>query len=430
MILKESKTPCCWKSTKLNKQCDRNALAGDHYCLYHKPDKNEFESRVFWKIINWQWKTNRLLQCGHLLYSQDPVEAGKYQDLYQRLRQQEEEENFNDDDRRYEHYTSLRESVKNLYLTRNLGRAGNFRVAFFDGFVFPSGREETFLFRTIDEGDWPIYFRECIFKSGIYFSQYNFTSSVEFRDVKFEQWVIFYHTTFHEKVVFENVYIGCGLANYRIFERTIFKGIFVEFKNFHPHTRLELDKAEFGVGTRLLDTGNDFELDPGTASYGRGFHAIARRVALSNGDLDLAGKHYYQERVFRREEMKIVENEHLLWRCKQQIALLSDWFSAHTCGYGEKPYRAITFSVFIILLFTYCFWIIRNQFISTATSHNISNQPVLDAFFTSTFIFTTIGYGDIKNYTFAEKLLASAEVTIGLIMIAIGTVTLLRKMIR
>lgn len=425
MILKEGITQCCWSSTKLNAQCDRKALEGEDYCLFHKPNKNEFEGRVFWKIINWQWKTDKLFG----VHPSDPSEWEKYNEAYRRLQLQEDEINFPDADRRYPQYQELRISTKNLYLSRNLGRAGNFRVAYFDGFVFPAGIEEAFQFRTIGEGDWPIYFRECVFKSGIYFSHYNFTSLVEFINVRFEGWVIFYRTVFAERAVFSNIYIGCGLANYRVFERTKFHGVSVEFKNFQPH-RLELDKAEFGVGTRLVDSGNYFELDPGTASYGRSFHQIARRVSLSNGDFDQAGTHYYHERVYRREEMKIVEDDSISWRIKQQYCLLLDWFAAHTCGYGEKPFRAITFSAFTILFFTYCYWFEKNLIMPVVQKGKTPLESIADALFTSLFVFTTIGYGDLNNYTWLGKILASFEVVIGLIMIAGGTVTLLRKAIR
>jgi hypothetical protein len=436
MILQKSDQKCCWKSDALHEQCERFALVGEPYCLFHKSDKNDFESLVFWKIINWKLIPNRINLRVVNFTNQSPQQRQEFNETWNKLYDEEIRLNFTDLERRRPDYQDLCVSVENLRLERQLGRAGNFRIAKFDGFIFPNQPHMVFSFQPYEERelDWPIYFRECVFNGNIEFTNYQFFSPVKFIDVEFQQAVTFLATTFQSSVLFESVHFRSIFSFAHVFEYTKFLGPSVVFKNIKG-IHLSLNTAEFGPSTRLVDEGNDFELSPGTASYGREFHLIAKRIAQSQGDLAVAGKHYYQERRFAREEMKlsIGATQNIFDKMRREFnkgfKLWLDWLIDYSCGYGEKPQNAIRLSLIIIFVFAALFLLTEFPF-SIAPADLDHAQMIIDAISKSVFTFTTLGYGDVSNYTFSQKILAFFEVVLGILMIAVGSGSLLRKMIR
>lgn len=95
------------------------------------------------------------------------------------------------------------------------------------------------------------------------------------------------------------------------------------------------------------------------------------------------------------------------------------------CGYGEKPFRIISASLFTIILFALFFF---SYNAIEYTGQGSSSLGWSDYLYYSTITFTTVGYGDIiPKQQAAFRLMAACEAFIGVFLTGLFIFTLARK---
>ncbi|MBI3601101.1 MAG: pentapeptide repeat-containing protein, partial [Nitrospinae bacterium] len=131
-----------------------------------------------------------------------------------------------------------------------------------------------------------------------------------------------------------------------------------------------------------------------------------------------AGKYYYREMVVKRKQMTSFSPEYV-WSALMDMST----------GYGEKPYKIISFSMVFVLIFSMIFGFIGIQHSSgryyrlSAEQSLLENLAVLyDSFYYSMVNFVTLGYGDYTPIGIG-KMLAVFEALSGEFMIALFIIT-------
>ena len=112
------------------------------------------------------------------------------------------------------------------------------------------------------------------------------------------------------------------------------------------------------------------------------------------------------------------------------------------CGYGEKPWRVIGFSLLFILVLAGAFMFTgindsegnplvkyRLSFINADWSWNLVND-YLTCFYYSMITFTTLGYGDVRPCVGATRYVSMFEAFFGAFSLAVFVLTFGRKMMR
>lgn len=176
-----------------------------------------------------------------------------------------------------------------------------------------------------------------------------------------------------------------------------------------------------------------------------GFQALEevyRRLKQSHqrfGDHERAGKFYYRECECRRRHQR---------EERQWLGYLWSEVLRWTCGYGERPVRAIGLSLAFIVVFAcvylFCgiahidngseFAINYDWCLNCTPSITQSNtaqlfHDFLWALYASIITFTSLGYGDLHPIGWS-RVAASVEVFIGVFMIALFLFVFTRRMLR
>lgn len=145
-----------------------------------------------------------------------------------------------------------------------------------------------------------------------------------------------------------------------------------------------------------------------------------------NNIMDLYGEYFY---LSKRIKHKIIENK---------FGKIISTLSLITCGYGERPYFSLISSLFIICISSILYMfsgvetngqIINYDFVGVPVSISIIIRDLVRCVHFSLVTFTTVGYGNILPYGMS-LIVSSFEMILGVIMIAIWTSTLVRKMTR
>ncbi len=149
-----------------------------------------------------------------------------------------------------------------------------------------------------------------------------------------------------------------------------------------------------------------------------------RRVCEVSGLSDEAGKFFYKEMRFRRFAQPLLSKKRFF-----------SWFFDRLCGYGEKPFRLISFSVLFILACAIGFFSLGvNDGGSIAVYQSSSSLSenflqFAECLYFSVVTFTTLGYGDITPVGIS-RFIASVEAFIGSFTIALYVVVFVRRMAR
>jgi hypothetical protein len=147
---------------------------------------------------------------------------------------------------------------------------------------------------------------------------------------------------------------------------------------------------------------------------------------LKNDIHDKYGECFYQSKVAKHRTLKGI---------KRIVSSASNL----VCGYGEKPFRSFGVSLIIIIIcaIIYLFTGIKTQsgvinYPKTLMTSGIQVllQDLLYCIHFSVVTFSTTGYGDLVPYGKLSMLIANVEIITGVIMVAIWTSTLVRKMTR
>jgi len=149
-----------------------------------------------------------------------------------------------------------------------------------------------------------------------------------------------------------------------------------------------------------------------------------RKITEEDGLVDTAGFFFQKEMQMRRKKMKKYSMQRLI----SKIVDLS-------CGYGEKPIRIISLSIFIIFFFSFLFFLtgllyeghVLRYLENKSFLYNI--DIYLNSLYFSVVTFTTLGYGDILPLGFS-RLFAALEALIGGFILAIFVVVFVKKMTR
>lgn len=147
---------------------------------------------------------------------------------------------------------------------------------------------------------------------------------------------------------------------------------------------------------------------------------------LKNDIQDKYGECFYESKKAKHRTLRGI---------KKIVSTLSNF----VCGYGEKPYRSFGISLLIIL---FCAVIYLFTGIETKTGvidyHDLSMpkgvlvflKDFLYSIHFSIVTFCTVGYGNLVPHSMISMFVANLEIIAGVIMVAIWTSTLVRKMTR
>lgn len=149
-----------------------------------------------------------------------------------------------------------------------------------------------------------------------------------------------------------------------------------------------------------------------------------RRSCENQGLFARAGDFFYREMVIRRQRYPRFSYDRVLSRLVDLIS-----------GYGEKPRRVISFSLGLIVLFSFIYMLFGIQE-SGRTIAYFSDQSVLsnlhnwlNALYYSVVTFTTLGYGDVTP-TGPSRFFAALEAFTGSFTMALFVVVFVKKMTR
>ena len=132
----------------------------------------------------------------------------------------------------------------------------------------------------------------------------------------------------------------------------------------------------------------------------------------------LQAKLYYGNLELNHPE-KPISFESLLFNLRHFIKWITCWIDELICGYGEMPFRVITWTLIIIFLFSYLYFLSRGI-------SNSSDIPLMkiDYLEYSLFSFSTMSLADIIAVNHIAKILTCIESILGICMLSLFMFTL------
>ncbi len=201
---------------------------------------------------------------------------------------------------------------------------------------------------------------------------------------------------------------GCNLLG------TIFKGAKLENVKWDKEILQEVEAKK----ATTLEEKNDYY------QQAEEIYRHLRKVTEAQGLFETAGTFFQREMIMRRYQMP----KHSFERC---ISKMVDLF----CGYGERPFRVIVFSILAIFLFASIYFFsgiieagnIIEYYPEASFAENALN--FLRCWYFSVVTFTTLGYGDLAP-TGITRFFAASEAFIGSFTLALFVVVFVKKMTR
>jgi hypothetical protein len=161
------------------------------------------------------------------------------------------------------------------------------------------------------------------------------------------------------------------------------------------------------VGKRCAYHGGQLH-DPDKAES---VYRVLKETYTHQGAHDIAGIYYERQMDMHRQRTHGFE----------RVWLTALWLS---CGYGERPRRAIATSLLLILGYAAAF-----AFLDLRGPEGLVGRDFAQCAYFSTVTFTTLGYGDIIPLGGA-RYLAATEAFLGAWMMALFVFVFCRRMIR
>lgn len=393
---------CSFTSSNPLYHCDRDIYDNNEYCLFHLPNKTGKDADLFWKIINFRYFSDELFRLDNELFSKR-INGEDLSLISSQITIEQNRivlSNFTETEIMRPDFFGYKNKIISLYEeSRISGRAS--ASPDFRGFKFPAF-EKKFNYQYNPFCDYKIInFSDVIFEGPANFCDFNFIDEVIFSNTKFMNWVVFTRATFYKNCSFLNTDLNTsyGVLGAGMFENTRFLGNDVTFKNVPG--RPSFNTIDFSSHTKFNLLNMNFPKDFGQASFGEDAYRVAKNQALSVGNYSMAGEYYYQERIYKRMQMK-----NSLEKCFDSLMDL-------TTGYGEKPKNIIIASLIVIILCSFFYY--------------EPNKNYIDQLFYSFIAFTTLGAKtpDILNTTI--KIVLSLESFIGGIFMALLVLTLSKK---
>lgn len=140
-------------------------------------------------------------------------------------------------------------------------------------------------------------------------------------------------------------------------------------------------------------------VDPNIPNKNLEAYKTFKKVYQEQGDDDISKYYFIRENEYIRKKLKG-------WR------FLTKTLSYHYWEYGRKPHRIIYYSLAIIVLCGFTYWL--NNDLIALNSQSINNFGFWDSFYFSTTTFTTLGYGDFSPVGWL-RILTSIEAFLGVV---------------
>ncbi len=276
-------------------------------------------------------------------------------------------------------------------------------------------------------------FSEAVFNNKADFSNFVFETSIDFTKTEFKSSVDFRNSVFLNNCIFNKTIFNEKYINEQVFEKTNFNGqkLIAEKCVFFPR----LDGVVFSPYTKfILKNVNYSEKN---CICGKNNYKIARIQAKQIEDSENIGYYYYNERNYTSNFLKSRKYNNY------SDYLANDFFdflSKYIIGYGEKPWRLLFISVFIISLFaliymfiginTADFGFVKLTLIDNTYSFEQVIAYYLESWYFSMITFSTVGYGDITVFGVFGKLAVCLEVFLGTTIHATWTSVLFSRLIQ
>jgi hypothetical protein len=153
--------------------------------------------------------------------------------------------------------------------------------------------------------------------------------------------------------------------------------------------------------------------------------AVAASEAYRNLKQYFIAKGRYDDASWASFKERQLERKHLLQ--SRKLAFIPSLFMALLCGYGEKPYRVITSSLVIVILYSLAYAGLNILKMPQAYESQMVYN-LWDYLYFSIVTFTTVGFGDLtpRMIPFFQMLVGS-EAFIGAFMMGLFVFTLARK---
>lgn len=233
--------------------------------------------------------------------------------------------------------------------------------------------------------DGKIYFGENGNLSCSYCACDNWKANeIDFPSLNLDHCSINNFTIFNSKIQQWNIY-DCNLSgdfyNTKLYDINIVDGI------FNP---VLLDCKLSNTHIKNIPINKDYNIE--------GYKTF-KKLYQNQGDDDIANLYFIKENEFIRKNSKG-------WN------YFTKSLSYHYWEYGRKPHRIIYYSLAIIILFGFIYWL--NSDLIALNSSSIKVFGFGDSFYFSTITFTTLGYGDLSPLGWL-KTLSSIEAFLGVI---------------
>lgn len=455
---------CKWKSTSdelVGFKCNCTAEENSDYCLFHKPNKNDEESKLFWTIINCkphqdidEKKLWEFITGGQGIYAEQKESLLK---------------TLNED---------MKPKVDEILIKYNeMLKFINVGRLLFNGFIFPAKpafeKFNFFIHQDFKSAIDSLSFMDTEFEGMANFKDYIFEYSTTFKKVTAQQ-ICFENAIFKENVEFDFEKIDWDETfNFRNFrnvsfecEEIIFSGQLLDLcgAKFAPYTKIIIKSDYFKEYKLRLEKDRNKQIEKikkGNSTNKKNHikatkdrckqrlveyrrlaidnYRIAKQQTLLTGDYSLAGEYYYKERELKGKditqwhsflqiykEIKYNKQKMFKEKCGMSFNLIKDFtivviekifdfFINILTGYGEKPVRIIIASLFVILGF------------ATACA-NLASKSFLHSCFLSLVSFTTLGAGiENSELTSFTKTMLGVESFIGALFMALLVLTISKK---
>ena len=221
--------------------------------------------------------------------------------------------------------------------------------------------------------------------------------------------------------------------NEKVFEKANFNGqkLIVEKCAYFPR----LDGIVFSPYTKFIL--KDINYSKKNCLCGKNNYKIARIQAKQTEDNENMSYYYYNERNYTSNFLKSS-------RYKGYSDYLTneffDFLSKYIIGYGEKPFRLLCISVFIISLFaliymftglnTMDYGLVKINLSKNMYTFNEIIIYYLEAWYFSMITFSTVGYGEIIALGIFGKIFVCLEVFLGITVHATWTSVLFSRLIQ